>query len=234
MPHPLTYVVEDVRTALDNDPAARDPVAVLLTYPGLHAVWAYRVTHALWERGFCLTARVLAHLARLLTGVEIHPGATLGRRVFIDHGAGVVIGETATVGDDVTMYHGVTLGGDDPRPVKRHPTVRDGATLGANATLVGAITVGTGGAVGAGAVVVDDVPAGATVVGNPATVVDDPGDRADAGRPDREAGRDPAEPRPDADPAAPETPTAGASAPSGADAGAATGPSLRSRLLPSC
>lgn len=169
--NPLTYVVEDVCTALETDPAARSVPAVL-TYPGLHAVWAYRVAHALWEAGFCLTARVLSQFARLVTGVEIHPGARLGRRVFIDHGAGVVVGETAVVGDDVSLFHGVTLGGDDPRPVKRHPTVGDGVTLGANATLVGDIAVGPGATVGAGAVVVDDVPAGSTVAGNPAEVVD--------------------------------------------------------------
>jgi len=176
MPNPLTYVVEDVRTALERDPAARSVPAVLI-YPGLHAVWAYRVAHALWERGFCLTARLLSQLARLLTGVEIHPGAHLGRRVFIDHGAGVVVGETAVMGNDVHLFHGVTLGGDDPRPVKRHPTVCDGVTLGANATLVGDITVGPDATVGAGAVVVDDVPAGTTVAGNPAEVVDGGGDR---------------------------------------------------------
>ncbi len=176
MSNALTYVTEDVRTALETDPAARSVPAVL-TYPGLHAVWAYRVAHALWEAGFCLTARVLSQFARLLTGVEIHPGARLGRRVFIDHGMGVVIGETAVVGDDVHLFHGVTLGGDDPRPVKRHPTVGDGATLGASATLVGDIRVGPGATVGAGAVVVDNVPAGATVAGNPASVVDGGGDR---------------------------------------------------------
>lgn len=182
MPNPLTYIVEDVRTALEKDPAARSVPAVL-TYPGLHAVWAYRLARALWERGFCLTARILSQFIRLVTGVEIHPGARLGRRVFIDHGMGVVVGETAVVGDDVHLFHGVTLGGDDPRPVKRHPTVGDGATLGANATLVGDITVGTGATVGAGAVVVDDVPTGATVAGNPAEVVDsgddEPVDAAD-------------------------------------------------------
>lgn len=182
MPNPLTYVAEDVRTALEKDPAARSVPAVL-TYPGLHAVWAYRVTHTLWEAGFCLTARVLSQLARLLTGVEIHPGARLGRRVFVDHGMGVVVGETAVVGDDVHLFHGVTLGGDDPRPVKRHPTVGDGVTLGANATLVGDITVGPGATVGAGSVVVDDVPPGATVAGNPAEVVDR-GDNRLAGKSD--------------------------------------------------
>ncbi|WP_302082868.1 serine O-acetyltransferase [Salinibaculum rarum] len=168
----LTRVREDVCTALENDPAARSVLAVL-TYPGLHAIWAHRIEHALWTRGYRLLARLLSQFTRFLTGVEIHPAADIGRRVFIDHGMGVVIGETAQIGDDVQMYHGVTLGGNDPRPVKRHPTVEDGVTLGANSTLVGDITIGTGARVGAGAVVVDDVPPGATVVGNPATVVDE-------------------------------------------------------------
>jgi serine O-acetyltransferase len=170
MVSPFTYVREDVCAALENDPAARSILAVL-TYPGLHAVWLHRIEHALWGRGFRVVARLLAQFTRFLTGVEIHPGATLGRRVFIDHGMGTVIGETAEVGDDVHMFHGVTLGGDDDRPVKRHPTVKDGATLGANSTLVGDITVSTRAKVGAGAVVVDDVPPGVTVVGNPARVV---------------------------------------------------------------
>jgi serine O-acetyltransferase len=170
-----TYVREDICAALENDPAARSVLAVL-TYPGLHAVWTHRIEHALWTRGYRLLARVLSQLTRFLTGVEIHPAATFGRRVFIDHGMGVVIGETAEIGDDVQMYHGVTLGGNDPRPVKRHPTVEDGATLGANSTLIGDITIGAGATVGAGAVVVEDVPAGATVVGNPATIVDEDDD----------------------------------------------------------
>nr|WP_135363031.1 serine O-acetyltransferase [Halosimplex halophilum] len=162
---------EDVRTARETDPAAKSSAEVLL-YAGVHAVWAYRLAHWLWTREFHFTARLLSQLTRFFTGVEIHPGADLGRRVFVDHGMGVVIGETAEVGDDVAMYHGVTLGGDDPRPVKRHPTVGDRVTLGANATLVGDITVGDDATVGAGAVVVEDVPPGATVVGNPAEVVD--------------------------------------------------------------
>ena len=158
---------EDVRTARETDPAAKSTAEVLL-YAGLHAVWAYRLAHWLWTRDHHFTARLLSQTTRFLTGVEIHPGAELGRRVFIDHGMGVVVGETAVVGDDVSMYHGVTLGGDDPRPVKRHPTVGDNVTLGAQSTLVGDITIGDDANVGAGAVVVDDVPAGATVVGNPA------------------------------------------------------------------
>jgi len=171
----LDTLREDVRTARETDPAAKSTAEVLL-YAGLHAVWIHRVAHWLNERGYRLTARTLAQLNRWLTGVEIDPGAELGRRVFIDHGMGVVIGETAEIGDDVNMYHGVTLGGNDPRPVKRHPTVEDGATLGAQSTLVGDITVGEGAAVGAGAVVSNDVPPGATVVGNPAQRIDDPTD----------------------------------------------------------
>ena len=170
MTGPITHLREDVCTALEKDPAARSVLAVL-TYSGLHAVWLHRVEHALWERDFRLFARFLSQFTRFLTGVEIHPGATLGRRVFIDHGMGTVVGETAEIGDDVHMFHGVTLGGDDPRPVKRHPTVEDDVTLGANSTLVGDITIGEGATVGAGAVVVEDVPPGETVVGNPARIV---------------------------------------------------------------
>jgi serine O-acetyltransferase len=178
----VEYVREDVCTALENDPAARSAAGVLL-YPGLHAVWLHRVEHALWQRGHQFVARALSQVTRLLTGVEIHPAAEVGRRVFVDHGMGVVVGETARIGDDVQMFHGVTLGGDDPRPVKRHPTVGDGATLGANATLVGDIHVGEGATVGAGAVVVDDVPPDTTVVGNPAgPVAEESPPRAAPGR----------------------------------------------------
>ncbi len=166
---------EDVRTARDTDPAAKSTAEVFL-YAGLHAVWAYRLAHWLWTRELHFTARLVSQVARFFTGVEIHPGAELGRRVFVDHGMGVVIGETAEVGDDVAMYHGVTLGGDDPQPVKRHPTVGDGVTLGAQSTLVGDIIIGDGATVGAGAVVVEDVPPGATVVGNPAKIVDEDGE----------------------------------------------------------
>jgi len=167
----LDQLREDVRTARETDPAAKATAEVLL-YAGLHAVWAYRLAHWLWTRDHQFSARLLSQLTRFVTGVEIHPGAELGRRVFIDHGMGVVVGETAVVGDDVSMYHGVTLGGNDPRPVKRHPTVGDNVTLGAQSTLVGDITIGDDANVGAGAVVVEDVPAGATVVGNPAKRVD--------------------------------------------------------------
>ncbi len=159
---------DDVRTALAKDPAATSVAAVVLTYPGLHAVWLYRLAHALWARDHEFAARVVSHLSRLLTGVEIHPGADVGKRLFIDHGMATVIGETSVVGDDVLLYHGVTLGGKSMRREKRHPTLEDGVTVGANATLVGPVTIGENATVGAGAVVVDDVPPGATVVGNPA------------------------------------------------------------------
>ncbi|WP_336339268.1 serine O-acetyltransferase [Haloarcula brevis] len=161
----------DIRTALAKDPAATSALEVALTYPGLHAVWAHRVAHWLWTGDRTLLARLLSHLARFLTGVEIHPAAAVGERVFIDHGMGVVVGETAEIGDDVLLYHGVTLGGTSMRREKRHPTVEDGATLGADASIMGPITVGENASVGAGAVVVDDVPPETTVVGNPAKPV---------------------------------------------------------------
>ncbi len=171
----LDRIREDVSVVLDRDPAARTVLEVLCCYPGLHALWLHRVAHALWEMRFRLAGRIVSHVSRFLTGVEIHPGADIGRRVVIDHGSGVVIGETASIGDGVHMYHGVTLGGNNPEPVKRHPTVEEGVVLGAHATLIGDITVGENAKVGAGAVVVKDVPAGATMVGNPARRVD-PGD----------------------------------------------------------
>ena len=164
---------EDTRAVCDRDPAAKGCLEVALTYPGVHAVWGHRIAHRLWNAGFRLFARLFSHLVRLLTGVEIHPVATIGRRVTIDHGMGVVIGETAEIGDDVHMYHGVTLGGDRNEPVKRHPTLEDGVRIGANATLLGDITIGEGATVGAASVVTEDVEAGATVVGVPATRVDD-------------------------------------------------------------
>jgi serine O-acetyltransferase len=169
----LDTLRSDIRTARETDPAAHSTAEVLL-YAGLHAVWLHRLAHWLDDRGHRFPARALAQCSRWLTGVEIDPGADLGERVFVDHGMGVVVGETAEIGDGVTMYHGVTLGGNDPRPVKRHPTVEDGVTLGARSTLVGDITIGEGATVGAGAVVVDDVPPGATVTGNPAERIDDP------------------------------------------------------------
>lgn len=164
---------EDIETAFARDPAAKSVPEVLLCYPGLHAIWLYRIAHVLWEREFLLTGRFLSHLSRFLTGVEIHPGAEIGDRFFIDHGAGVVIGETAEIGDDVMLYHGVTLGGDSLEPKKRHPTLEDNVTIGANATLLGPITVGNDSNVGSGSVVLESVPPNCTVVGVPAELVGD-------------------------------------------------------------
>ena len=160
---------EDVDAARRRDPAAGGFLEVALTYPGLHAVWSHRVAHRMWVAGHRFAARVLAQLTRASTGVEIHPGARIGRRLFIDHGTGVVIGETAVIGDDVTMYHGVTLGGTTWRPVQRHPTVGDRVLIGAGATLLGAIAVGADSVVAAGAVVVRSAPAGSLLTGVPAT-----------------------------------------------------------------
>jgi serine O-acetyltransferase len=164
---------EDIGVVFDRDPAARTVFEVLTTYPGLHAILVHRVSHRLWGWGLKWLARFLAHLTRWLTGVEIHPGATLGRRVFIDHGMGVVIGETAEIGDDCTLYHGVTLGGTSWNKGKRHPTLGKGVIIGAGAKVLGPITLGAGAKVGSNAVVVKDVPAGATAVGIPARILDE-------------------------------------------------------------
>lgn len=159
---------EDVDAAIDRDPATDSRLEMALASPGLHAVWAHRLSHALWTRGARLPARLLSQASRAATGIEIHPGAQIGRRLFIDHGMGVVIGETSEVGDDVMMYHAVTLGGRANAKVKRHPTVESGAVLGAGARVLGPVVVGSGAQVGANAVVVKDVPSGATAVGVPA------------------------------------------------------------------
>jgi serine O-acetyltransferase len=161
-------VREDITEARRRDPAARGRFEVWLTYSGLHAIWWHRVAHRLWGRGARLPARIVSQLARFFTGVEIHPAATIGRRFFIDHGMGVVIGATAVVGDDVMMYHGVTLGGTTVDPVKRHPTVGDRVVIGAGATLLGPITIGADSVIGAGAVVVRDAPPNSLLVGVPA------------------------------------------------------------------
>jgi serine O-acetyltransferase len=161
-------LVELIRTIRTRDPARPGRVEALLGYAGLHAVLWHRLSHALWRAGLRGLARVSSHLARFLTGIEIHPGARIGRRLFIDHGMGVVIGETAEVGDDVLIYHGVTLGGLSGQPGKRHPTIEDHVTIGAGAQVLGPIRVGRGARVGANAVVVSAVPAGCTVVGIPA------------------------------------------------------------------
>jgi serine O-acetyltransferase len=169
LPRILARAREDVRAARAHDPAARSGLEIVLGYPGVHAVWAHRVAHRWWgSPGLKLPARLLSQFVRFLTGVEIHPGARIGRRLFIDHGMGVVIGETARIGDDVMLYHGVTLGGKSARREKRHPTLGDGVVVGANATILGPVTIGAGSSVGAGAVVVKDAPAGAVLVGIPA------------------------------------------------------------------
>jgi serine O-acetyltransferase len=162
---------EDIATVFAKDPAARSTFEILTSYPGLHAVWFHRIAHALWNRKLRWAARFLSHISRWLTGIEIHPGAELGRRVFIDHGMGVVIGETAEVGDDVLIYKGVVLGGVSLEPVKRHPTIGDSVVLGSNAIILGPIEVGNGAQIGSGSVVVKPVPACATVVGVPGRVV---------------------------------------------------------------
>ncbi len=164
----IPHVAEDVAAARAHDPAARSGAEIVLLYSGMHAVWAHRVAASLWRRGARLPARALSQLARALTGVEIHPGARLGRRIFIDHGMGVVIGETAVVGDDVVIYHGVTLGGKSRTPGKRHPTIGDRVVLGAGAKVLGPITIGDDSVVGANAVVVRNAPARSVLTGIPA------------------------------------------------------------------
>lgn len=161
---------EDIQAALKNDPAARSALEVFFCYPGVHALWIHRVAHFLWNRRLHFLARLVSHIGRALTGVEIHPGARIGRRVFIDHGMGVVIGETAEIRDDVILYQGVVLGGTSHQKVKRHPTVSSGVVIGAGAILLGPITVGDCARIGAGSVVVRSVPAHATVVGVPARI----------------------------------------------------------------
>ncbi len=163
---------EDVRTAFAEDPAARSALEVALCYPGLHAVWAHRLSHWLWTHGLRLAGRLLSHLARFVTGIEIHPAASIGRRFFIDHGMGVVIGETSQIGDDVLMYQGVVLGGTSLEKKKRHPAIGSGVVIGVGAILLGPITVGDGARVGAGSVVIKSVPPRTTVVGVPARRVE--------------------------------------------------------------
>jgi serine O-acetyltransferase len=166
------YLREDIRAVFDRDPAARSFWEVLTCYPGIHALIMHRVAHWLWGHRLRWLARFMAHLARFFTGIEIHPGATIGRRFFIDHGMGVVIGETAEIQDDVTIYHGVTLGGTSWNKGKRHPTLEDGVVIGAGAKVLGPITISAGAKVGSNAVVTKPIPAGATAVGNPARVLD--------------------------------------------------------------
>lgn len=167
----LAHIRDDIDAVRQRDPAARSGLEIALVYAGLHAVWAHRLAHRLWLKGSRFPARLLSHCARFLTGVEIHPGASIGERFFIDHGMGVVIGETAEIGDDVTLYHGVTLGGTSLEKGKRHPTIRDRVTVGAGAKILGNITIGADSRIGANAVVVKSVPENSVVVGVPGQIV---------------------------------------------------------------
>ncbi|AKG54229.1 serine acetyltransferase [Dehalogenimonas sp. WBC-2] len=164
---------EDIRNVFAKDPAARGTLEAVFCYPGLHALWSYRIFHWLWKIKWHFPARLLSHITRFLTGIEIHPGAAIGKRFFIDHGMGVVIGETAVIGDDVLLYKGVVLGGTSLSKGKRHPTIANNVVIGTNATVLGNITLGEGAKVGAGSVVVKNVPPGATIVGIPGRIVEE-------------------------------------------------------------
>ncbi len=168
----LSRIREDLQAAYERDPAARSKLEIFLAYPGVHAVWFYRIAHWLWEHNLKLLARLLSEFARFLTGVEIHPGAKIGRRLFIDHGMGVVIGETTEIGDDVLIYQGVTLGGTSLTKGKRHPTIEDNVMISAGATVIGPVTIGRGSRIGAGAVVVSSAPPYSTIVGIPGKIVE--------------------------------------------------------------
>jgi serine O-acetyltransferase len=163
---------EDIRTIKERDPAAKNAVEVFLCYPGLHAIWLHRIAHALYQKRWFTTARLVSHFGRGFTGIEIHPGAKIGRRLFIDHGMGVVIGETSEIGDDCLIYKGVVLGGTTLEKKKRHPTLGNRVIIGSNSTVLGAINIGDGARIGSGSVVVKPVPAGATVVGVPGRIVE--------------------------------------------------------------
>ena len=175
---------EDIQTIYIKDPAARSLFEVLTCYPGLHASWLHRIAHGLWNRNHLTLARLLSHLNRFFTGVEIHPGARIGRRFFIDHGAGVVIGETTEIGDDALMYQGAVLGGTSSEHTKRHPTVGNGVVIGANAVVLGNVTIGDGAKIGSGSVVVESVPPEATVVGVPGRITQINGERLGQQSPD--------------------------------------------------
>jgi serine O-acetyltransferase len=168
----LERIKEDIACVFERDPAAQSVLEVVTAYPGFHAVQIYRISHAFWNAGFKLLARIISHISRWLTGIEIHPGAQIGRRFFIDHGMGVVIGETAIIGDGCTLYHGVTLGGTTWNKGKRHPTLHDGVVIGAGAKVLGPIEIGAGARIGSNSVILKAVPAGATVVGIPGHVID--------------------------------------------------------------
>lgn len=186
----FNIIREDIQSVFGRDPAARNTLEVLLCYPGLHAIWAHRLSHWLWNHGLKLLARWLSQIVRGITGIEIHPGARIGRNLFIDHGMGVVIGETTEIGDSVTLYHNVTLGGTSLEKTKRHPTVEDHVVIGAGAKVLGAITIGAHSRIGANAVVVKSAPPNSVIVGVPGQiVVRDPQLPESADKPDLEHGR---------------------------------------------
>jgi serine O-acetyltransferase len=180
---------DDIYSVFDRDPAARSVLEIIFCYPGLHAVWFYRVAHWFWTHNCYFVGRFISHLGRFFTGVEIHPGARIGKKFFIDHGMGVVIGETAEIGDNVTLYHGVTLGGVTWDKVKRHPTLDDNVVIGSGAKILGPFTVGKGAKVGSNSVVVKEVPPSATVVGIPGRVVMQEEKKEETVRPDLEHGK---------------------------------------------
>jgi serine O-acetyltransferase len=175
----ITTLKRDVEVARERDPAARSMLEVVTSYPGVHALWMHRVAHRLYRRGLRLPARWVSQVSRFATGIEIHPGARIGPGLFIDHGMGIVIGETTEIGEDVTIYQGVTLGGTGKEIGKRHPTVRDGAIIGTGAQILGSVEIGEGAKIGAGSIVIKDVPANSTVVGNPGRAVVVNGQRVD-------------------------------------------------------
>jgi len=178
-----TYIKEDIQAVFERDPAVRSTWEVVFAYPGFHAVFFHRCAHWLWERRWTTLARIVSHLSRFLTGIEIHPGARIGRRLFIDHGMGVVIGETAEIGNDVTLYQGVSLAGTSLEKGKRHPTLEDWVLVGAGAAVLGPITIGRHSRIGSGSVVVNPVPPHSTVVGIPGKVVKEGGKHQPSGRP---------------------------------------------------
>jgi serine O-acetyltransferase len=175
----LARMREDIQVVFDHDPAARTALEVVLAYPGLHAIWFHRAAHWMWNRRLRTLARVLSEFSRFLNGIEIHPGATIGRRLFIDHGSGVVVGETAEIGDDVMIYQGVSLAGTSLKKEKRHPTIRDHVLIGTGATVIGAITIGEGSRIGAGAVAIYSAPPYSTIVGIPGKVIEGESARQD-------------------------------------------------------
>jgi serine O-acetyltransferase len=170
---------EDIQVVFDRDPAARTTLEVVLTYPGIHAIWLHRIAHLLWQHDLKLIGRIVSAFSRFLTGIEVHPGARIGRRLFIDHGTGVVIGETAEIGDDVLIYQGVTLGGTSLRKEKRHPTIEDQVMVSAGAAVIGPVRIGRGSRIGAGAVVVSSAPPYSTIVGIPGKVIEGESTRQD-------------------------------------------------------